>query len=218
MRIHLKIEANGISIPFDHQPKLVGCVHKWIGNNDLHGELSLYSFSLLNGGQMQNGKLSFESGASMFISCYSNEIVKKIISGIQKSPEMFMGLVVQEVIMQQEPDFKDKNRFMLASPVLIKRNTEGKTSYYFFNDENSGVLLTETIKSKMSKIGMIDDTLSIEFDKEYRNPKTKLIKYRDINNRASMCPVIINAKPETKQFIWNVGIGSSTGIGMGAIK
>jgi CRISPR-associated endoribonuclease Cas6 len=218
MRIHLKIEAKGVSIPFDHQPKLVGCVHKWIGNNNLHGELSLYSFSLLNGGRIQNGKLIFENGGSMFISCYNNDIVKRIISGIQESPEMFMGLKVQEIILQQEPDFEDKTRFMLASPVLIKRNADGKTSYYFFNDENSGNLMTETIKSKMSKIGMTDDTLSIEFDKEYRNPKTKLIKYRDINNRASMCPVIINAKPETKQFIWNVGLGNSTGIGMGALK
>jgi CRISPR-associated endoribonuclease Cas6 len=218
MRIHLKIKAKGVSIPFDHLPKLVGCIHKWIGQNDLHGEMSLYSFSFLNGGKKLNNSLIFENGASMFISSFNQDLIKLLISGIQKDSEMFLGLKVGEIIMQQDPDLSEKSRFLLSSPILIKRSIDKKTKYYFYNDSESCEILKDTIINKLSKVGMSDDSLSIEFDKEYRNPKTKLINYKGINNRASMCPVIINAKPETKKFIWNVGLGNSTGIGFGAIK
>jgi hypothetical protein len=41
--------------------------------------------------------------------------------------------------------------------------------------------------------------------------------YRNISMRVNKCPVIIKGRPETKSFAWNVGIGNSTGIGLGAI-
>ena len=36
MRIHLKTSANTTPVPFDYQQKLVGTIHKWIGNNSIH--------------------------------------------------------------------------------------------------------------------------------------------------------------------------------------
>ena len=42
--------------------------------------------------------------------------------------------------------------------------------------------------------------------------------YNGVENKASWCPVIVEGKPETKAFAWNVGLGNSTGIGLGAIK
>lgn len=44
-----------------------------------------------------------------------------------------------------------------------------------------------------------------------------MVTYRGIGNRANMCPVIIDGRPETKAFAWEVGIGNSTGIGFGSI-
>ena len=63
-----------------------------------------------------------------------------------------------------------------------------------------------------------DETLAIHFDTSYEKKKLEaLIHYHDIGNKASLCPVIIHGKPETKHFAWEVGIGNSTGIGFGAI-
>lgn len=51
----------------------------------------------------------------------------------------------------------------------------------------------------------------------YSGKRIKLMTYKGIKNKASMCPVIIKGTLQSKQFAWNVGIGNSTGIGFGAI-
>ena len=53
MRIHLKTTPNTKPVPFDYQQKLVGTIHKWIGDNSIHDKISLYSFSWINGGRMR---------------------------------------------------------------------------------------------------------------------------------------------------------------------
>ena len=75
----------------------------------------------------------------------------------------------------------------------------------------------------MEKAGLpIDNSLDIEFDLTYLKKCTKKFNYKKgkhvIENIASWCPVIIQGKPETKVFAWNVGVGNSTGIGFGALK
>jgi CRISPR-associated endoribonuclease Cas6 len=70
----------------------------------------------------------------------------------------------------------------------------------------------------MQKAGIIDDSLQIYFEVDYPRAGTKKITYNGVQNRASWCPVVIKALPETKLFAWNVGMGNSTGIGFGAIK
>jgi CRISPR-associated endoribonuclease Cas6 len=62
-----------------------------------------------------------------------------------------------------------------------------------------------------------DESLKIRFDTSVNGAKTKIIDYRGIKNRVNMCPVIIEGKPASKEFAWNVGVGNSTGVGFGAI-
>lgn len=56
MRIHLKIESGGIVVSFNHQRKLTGTVHKWMGKEDIeHGEVSTCSVSMVAvGKKLQN--------------------------------------------------------------------------------------------------------------------------------------------------------------------
>ena len=92
------------------------------------------------------------------------------------------------------------------------------TKQYTFNDEEANGLMVHTLHHKMELAGLpYDESLDIRFDLDYQNKKTKMLKYRGIYNRANLCPVIIEGKPETKAFAWNVGIGNSTGIGFGSI-
>lgn len=72
MRIHIYTTKNTCLVPFDYQQKLVGTIHKWIGNNSIHDSISLYSFSWLNGGQKVSDALNFPKGATMFISFYDD--------------------------------------------------------------------------------------------------------------------------------------------------
>ena len=218
MRIHLKIETSGVTIPFDHQPLLVGTIHKWLDRNDKHGNIAFYSFSQLEGGKAVPKGLKFERGASFFFSSYDTDLIKQMIAGIQTDQSMFYGLKVTEIVLQEDPDFSERELFFTASPVFIKRRVGDKIDHIEYNDSRADECLKETLLTKMKKVGINDDSLNIRFDKNYPKAGTKKITYRGVQNRANWCPVIIEARPETKLFAWNVGLGNSTGIGFGAIK
>ena len=130
MRVHLKINSANQTIPFDHQPLLVGTFHKWMGTNNEHGEVSLYSFSRLEGGKSTKNGLKFGTEAQLFFSTYDMELIKKIVWGIQLDNTMFHGMTVQEVTLEQDPDLSHRERFFVASPIFIKRNTIVKLLTY----------------------------------------------------------------------------------------
>lgn len=218
MRIHLKIDSKNKTIPFNHQHLLVGTIHKWLGWNNLHGNVSLFSFSRLEKGMKTESGLKLDKYSSMFFSAFDNEILKSLIKGIQTDPKMFNGLVVSEIIIQEDPDLDKRNYFYVASPILVKRKEGERSRHFLFNEQESDALLKETLLTKMKLAGLEDETLEICFDRSNPKSSTKLITYKEVSNRANWCPIIINGKPETKKFAWNVGVGNSTGIGFGAIK
>ena len=206
-------------IPFNYQPILTGALHRWLGQNDLHDGLSLYSFSWLRGGRAISRGLSFPNGAHFFISAYDSRFLEKIIQNIKESPYIVNGLSVREVIVQKNPEFTNiENTLLFASPILVKRNVNGKDLHFSFDDDQSGEYLTETLKRKLRLAGLSDDSVFVEFDRSYHSPRTKVIYYNQVGNKVNLCPVKIKGSPEQVTFAWNVGIGNSTGIGFGAVK
>ncbi len=218
MRIYLKISGSNEVVSFDHQPWLVGTIHKWLGQNKEHGNISLYCFSRLEGGVKVNGGLKFDKGCSFFFSAYDVDLIKRLINGIQSDPSMFSGLRVEEVIMQEDPDLSDRELFYNASPVFIKRKVGDQYDHILYDDLRASECLKETLQKKMSIAGISDDSLDISFDTSYLHAGTKKINYKGVENRTSWCPIIIKGKAETKLFAWTVGVGNSTGIGFGSIK
>lgn len=219
MRIHISTTKNTSLVPFDYQQKLVGTIHKWIGNNSIHDRISLYSFSWLKGGEKVSNALKFPKGATMFISFYDEDIMRKVIKNILDDSQMFCGMSVTNITIDDTPSLERQELFFCASPIFIKIKMEdGNIKQFTYNDEQASTLLKETLTAKMREAGLEEDeTLDIRFDTSYNKKRLKLIRYRGIGNKASLCPVIIKAKPETKLFAWNVGIGNCTGIGFGAI-
>lgn len=76
MRIHISTNKNTSLVPFDYQQKLVGTIHKWIGNNSIHDRISLYSFSWLEGGEIVSNALNFPKGATMFLSFHDDNVMR----------------------------------------------------------------------------------------------------------------------------------------------
>jgi len=222
MRIHLKITSDGSIVPFNHQNKLTGTIHKWLGKENVeHGKISLYSFSMLTNGKksIRGNGLVFENGTSFFISAYDAALIKCIVGAIQKDPTMFSGLKVQEIIIQENPDLTDKEHFFAASPVFVKRKVENdRVKHFAYDEDETSAFLIETLQSKMQQVGLEDSTMEITFDRSYPKATSKVVHYNGVKNKANICPLIIKAKPETKVFAWNVGMGNSTGIGFGAIN
>ena len=220
MRIIITTTPNTIPVPFNYQEKMVGMIHKWIGAcNQYHDSMSLYSFSWLKRGFAINSALNFPRGACFFINFLDENVIKLIMGAILSDPEMFCGMSVKSITLGRNPNFSKREIFYCASPIFIKeRLANGIYKQYTFYDANASQLLKETIKNKMRLAGFDEDeTLEIQFKTSYVGKKTKLVHYHGIANKSSLCPVIIKGKPSTMAFIWNVGLGNSTGIGFGSI-
>lgn len=218
MRIYLKTTPNKEPVNFNYQPLLTGVLHKWLGENNIHGELALHSFSWLKEGKKVGNTLEFRNGATFFISFNNSDCIKQIVANILGDSALFHGMRVVDIMIGEDPDLSSRETFMLGSPVFIRRGIDGNDIHYSYEDKDVGRLLEETLRHKMKIAGLPDDdTLQIEFDLRYHDKKIKMINYRNIRNKTNWCPLIIRGKPETKLFAWNVGIGNSTGVGFGSI-
>jgi len=220
MRLKIKLTKHRNIVPFDYQQKLVGTIHKWMGKNDEHGKQSIFSFSQLQGAeQIENGYL-FPHGSTLYFSSTDNSLLTRIYKGIKQDSTMFSGLKVYEIDMIPEPAFRNRERFVLLSPIFLKQKIEGrnKPKHFTFEDDETENLLTEAVKRRLEFNGIPDDTLKIIFDKTYQGKKTKVINYRGVGNKTSVCPIIVEGKFETMEFLWNNGVGHSTGIGFGCLK
>ena len=221
MRLHLTTTPNTEPITTDYMPKMVGVLHKWLGKgNDEHGNISLYSFSALHGAKLTKQKVSCPNGAKFFISFYDINKAKTIIKSVLDNPEMFAGLTVTDLTIEEDKDLSNREIFYFASPILVK-TSEGHNSQskeYTFEDSDANIIMTKTLKTKMRLAGLPqDDDLEVKFDDSYANKKHTIFWYKGISMRVNKCPVIIKGSALTKSFAWNVGIGNSTGIGLGAI-
>ena len=220
MRINLSLTPTRQLIPFDYQQRLVGAFHKWLGDNEQHDGLSLYSLSWLSQGRVneQRTGLRFGQGASWFISSYNTELLLKVVRGIQTDPDIAFGMSVHSLTIQELPDFGSEQRFAVASPVFIKRTINGNVEHILYDHPHANEFLTETLQRKLREASLPDDGVRVTFDESYSKAQTKLLTFNGIQNRASLCPVIISGTPQQIAFAWCVGVGNSTGIGFGALR
>ncbi|MGI8493814.1 MAG: CRISPR-associated endoribonuclease Cas6 [Pyrinomonadaceae bacterium] len=230
MRLHFTLSPNREPVPFAYQHKLTGVFHKWLANNDLHDKISLYSLSWLDGSKRVRNKLEFPNGAKWFVSFYEDAAAEKLVGGALKDPEIFGGMHVEKIEQQTTPDFGAKYTFKVASPVFVKGKTpaNGKPPHhYLFNEPEAGAIMTATLVHKMDAANRAanetvfteaDKQIKVSFDREFRHPKIKLVRIKETDLKASICPVIVEGTNKALQFAWNVGIGNGTGSCFGSLK
>lgn len=221
MRLHLKLTPNTTSVDYNYQHKLTGALHKWLGQNDLHDKISLYSFSWLRGNvDAVNGGLNFPKGAHWFISFWEDQFTERLKDGIIAEPNIALGMKVKSVKEQAIPEFGDEYRFKVASPVLVRKNRDdGSREHLEFDDEEVDEIMSQRMQSKLRKAGFgaNHQDIKISFDREYSNPKTKLIRIKGSRLKANLCPVKLSGTDEAIKFAWDVGVGELTGSGFGAL-
>jgi CRISPR-associated endoribonuclease Cas6 len=218
VRLHFYLTPNIKTVPFDYQHYLIGAFHKWMGWNEIHDGISLYSLSWLQGGKMVKDGFNFPNGARWFISFWAEEIGKQLIMSAMKTPEVCCGMKVQEIQIQETPQFGSKEKFITCSPILIRKYDDKRNATHLtYKNEESDSFLTDTLKKKLRNANL-NFNVKVSFDKNYQKSKTKVVQINGIKNKANYCPVIIEGDPEAIQFAWNVGVGHSTGCGFGALK
>ena len=218
MRFQLLLSPAKSPVNFDYQGQLTGVIHKWLGRNEFHDELSLYSFSWLSNAKVLNNQLHFRSGSEWFISFWDNDFGVSLFEGMKKDPYTIGGMKIKEMKLIETPELKNYTNFIAASPILIRDFEGDNYRHYTYQDEMADHLMTATLSKKLKAAGIDSDNFTIRFDRTYTNPKTKLVNIHGINNRASICPVIIEGDEIVKQFAWNVGVGHSTGTGFGSLR
>lgn len=222
MKIQLKLSPNIRPVPFNHLHELVGGLHKWLGPNEEHGNLSLYSFGWLRGGERIGNSLTFPHGATLNVSFFDSEKGWQLAKGILKDPDWNYGMRVTEANEMAIPAFGARNRFLVESPVLLRATREDGTRRYILWDEPEAAetALTRILKRKMEAARLSNAHLdvSVRFAPDESKPKTKLVHYRDIKHKGSLCPIEVEGTPEAGLFAWLTGVGESTGSGFGALK
>ena len=221
MRLNLRLTGNTEPVPFNHLHQLTGTLHKWLGWNELHDEISLYSFGWLRGAQPQNGALAFPRGATWRVSFHDPALVKRLIEGIMRDPEVAYGMRVFEVQEQATPAFTGCYRFFVDGPVIARRKRDdGSRAYLLWDDEAADEVLTRVLRRKLKAAGFEAEHLDVaaQFDRTYRAARTKLATIKGIQHRGSECPVVVTGTPEAVRFAWLVGVGELTGSGFGALQ
>lgn len=221
MRLNLYLSSK-VLVPFDYLPTLKGAFHRWLGHDDgLHDGLSLYSLSWLHGGRAGRGGIHFPEGASWAISAPGQDLVHTLVAGVVRAPEVGLGLTVRDVRLQQAPAFAaGEQPFRVASPVFIKHEAQkGQLADHLLPGHPlADELLTATLRHKLRRAGLDDTGAAVRFDPAFiATAKTKLFRYKQVQCRGSICPVLVRGTSEQIQFAWEVGVGHSTGIGCGAL-
>lgn len=226
MRLHLYLQSESV-LPFDYLPYLKGAFHRWVGQDEvLHDGLSLYSLSWLRGGRALPGGrgLRFAEGAQWFVSAPDEALIRTLISGVVRAPDLGHGLRVRDVRMQDAPEFgAGEQPFRVASPVFIKHQPPearpgSPADHLLAGHPLADELLTQTLRHKLRQAGQPDEGAAVRFDPAHvPAAKSKLFRYHQVQCRASVCPVLVSGSREQIQFAWEVGVGHSTGIGCGAL-
>ena len=224
MRLYLHLEAPQL-VPFDYLPTLKSAFHLWTGHNEqLHHGLSLYSYSWLSGGRAGRGGIRFPQGAEWCISAHDRAVVYEAVQGVVRQSQLGLGLRVLDARMQEAPAFAaGEQAFRVASPVFIKHlpaetKLGSPADHLLPGHELADELLTATLRHKLRQAGLDDTGAAVRFDPAFiGTAKTKLFKYKQVQCRGSICPVLVSGTAEQIQFAWEVGVGHSTGIGCGAL-
>lgn len=221
MRLILRVRKSNNIIYFNqHQVFLTGTLHKWLGaNNSIHGKISLYSFSWIQNVDIMSNGIRTRDDSYFFINAYDTTLIKKIVQGIQQDPTICFGVEVKDITIMETPVFQERQEFYPASPVFVKKYVDHKKDkHLLFDDPEAGMQMTAVLKRKLRQAGLSDEGVKVSFNTAHPNARYKLITYKTISNKASLCPVVVEGTPEQVAFAWEVGAGNCTGIGFGALK
>ncbi len=219
MRIYLRLTKNDKIIPFNYQELLTGTIHKWIGRgNEIHGRAGSFSFSWIQNTVGSKNGIDLKRDAYFFISSLNEDFIKRIIKNILEEPTMFNGIRVFDIQIKDTPQFGEEERFLMASPVLLKLKEGEKIRQVTLEDCDFEQVLTDNLKRKLERVGVSSDGVKVQLNPETNFRETKMIVYKGIKNRTSFAPIIIKGTQEQIAFAWNTGLGNSTGIGFGALK
>ena len=221
MRLQLHLSPNTEPVPFNHLHCLTGALHKWLGENDIHDGLSLYSFGWLNGAKRKGEQLNFPAGSHWHISFYDDNVAKQLLRGILKDPVLFGGMRVMQVQELATPALGNFYRFLTDHSAILARQSrpDGSREYLLWDNPRADDVLTHLLRRKLEVAGFGAEhrDVQVRFDRSYQRARPRKVTIKGIDHKGSECPVWVAGTPEAVQFAWLVGLGDLTGSGFGGL-
>ncbi len=221
MRLQLQLSPNTEPVSFNHLHQLTGALHKWLGENDIHDGLSLYSFGWLRGAKRKIDHLNFPVGSLWNISFYEDSVSKKLLQGILRQPDLFSGMRVMEVQEQATPSFGNFYRFRTDQSAILARQSreDGSREYFLWDNPQADDVLTRLLRRKLEVAGFGDEhrDVQVRFDRSYQRARPRKVTIKGVDHKGSECPVWVAGTPGAVQFAWLVGLGDLTGSGFGGL-
>lgn len=220
MRIKLEFGPNTIpfSIKNPVQEQVNKMIHTMLGvNNKFHDTFSQYSVSQLFGGVLSNYEINYPDGGVLYISSINEEFIDLIISYIINNPVKIGDMSLQ---MFSEDEYKlHMNYDIIRVNNLFLKDSDNKI--ITINDKHYyDVLKTKTLK-KLEHNGITSDDLknfSIEpFHPENARTKKFFMKTGHGAILTSNVMLTIKGNKKTRNTLYNLGIGTSTGCGCGNV-
>lgn len=221
MRLKIKLTANKEPIVINNQHLVNSYIHKCLGeNNEYHDAKSDYCISNLRGGHMNNDKetLNFDGGAFIIVTSMDNDFIGKLMCGMSMNTDFGKGMTICGYEPMSDDLYGGFNIFRTLTPVLIKEY--GTDKFKTIKDDDYADVLKKHIINKFTKINPKLDFRNFDVtfaNKNHPSNKTKLIRIKGRANIASQFDVIINSNKEVAEYIYNYGLGQSTGSGFGTV-
>lgn len=216
MILKIILTKPNVNIPVNNQHYVNGFFHKVLGeNNKWHDTFSEYAISSLQGGTFNNGYLTFKKEPYFIISSENPEFIDTVMDNITKVDANIFGMVFKGMKIQDYLVNKYFDKVITISPILLKEKSTNR--HVTVQDSDFIDVLTKNCVNKLRHEGIEDKSFKIEI----RNPekaKKKKITVGKVENICSMVSLVVYGKKETRNTLYNLGLGHSTGCGFGTIK
>lgn len=191
--MRVRVNISGGQSDYYSYNRLRGCIHKWLGENNVHDGISLYSFSWVI------------NDRCFYFSTPVDKLMLDFLAGLQRDATMFNGFVVDGF------DFvgTDTSKPFYRCPTAFHVKDNGK--YLYFDGADN--VATRIANQKLKLLG-INGTVNVSFAP---NGKNKMFDIHKIKVKCFQCPVRLYGDDAAKQAILETGIGNLTGCGFGHV-
>ena len=217
-RIRINLTQPTADVPVNNQHYLNGFIHESFGENNLfHDKFSDYNISSLQGGKLNKDKktLNFSSENPHFFISGNEDFLMFAVNAFIFSKSSMFGMEFESV--GSFDDFKVNKYFdnvITISPIIVKNDKKQKITV-----ENGDFLhyLTLNCQQKLAHANIIDPSFKLEIINPHKS-KSKCIWVGKIFNPCSNVRLRVYGKKKTRETLYNMGLGGSTGSGFGSVK
>lgn len=219
MRLRINLTHPTQDVPVNNQHQMNGFIYAILGNdNPYHDSVSDYSISSLQGGRLKEDKLTLsfeESNPYFYVASQNSTFIGDFILGTKRENVSLFGMRIDNIDITHDfrpHDYCDD--IITISPILIRGKDNRKIQ---FDSPEWIVEIMRNCTGKLRHQGIEDKTFRIELVATGK-PKKKCVWVGDVFNPCSSVRLRVYGKKKTREALYNLGIGNSTGSGFGAVK